>query len=159
MTSEIIHDSFKLDPLINLVRKFPTVYTAMMNCSGPLVVQISSKQSLDLKKDHVTIQIWIPLAFFEEGNSSLFPAQHGEVDCWPQDCPPPSTECLSDQVLLPGACCPTCSHSCNTNSSCGPHAGKWEAMLQFVRAPKIAHLQHFFHLLFFHCCVSYLILN
>ena len=28
MTSEIIHDSFKLDPLINLVRRFRSVYTA-----------------------------------------------------------------------------------------------------------------------------------
>jgi len=45
---------------------------------------------------------------------------HGEVDCWPLDCPP-TPECLAP-VLLPGACCPACP-ACNTNSSCGPHAG------------------------------------
>ena len=150
MTSEIIFDSFKLDPnpMINVVRRFSTVYTTMISCSGlRIMVQISSKQCLDLKKDRVNIQMW---------NLSLFPAQHGEVDCWPQDCPPPSTECL-DQVLLPGACCPTCSHSCNTNSSCGPHAGKWEARLQSVRAPEIAHLQYFSICCFF--SVVFLILN
>ena len=45
MTTEIIHDSFKLDPLINLVRRFTIVYTAMINCSGLwIIVQISRKQ-------------------------------------------------------------------------------------------------------------------
>ena len=66
MTSEIIHDSFKLDPLINVVRRFPTVYTAMINCSGLwIMVQISSKQCLDLKKVHVNVHIWISLALFK----------------------------------------------------------------------------------------------
>ena len=45
MSSEFIHDSFKLDPLINVVRRFPTVNTAMINCPGLwIMVQISSKQ-------------------------------------------------------------------------------------------------------------------
>jgi len=45
---------------------------------------------------------------------------HGEVDCWPLDCPP-TPSCLAP-VLVPGACCPSCP-ACNNNSSCGPHAG------------------------------------
>ena len=51
---------------------------------------------------------------------NIFLAQHGEVDCWPLDCPP-TPSCLAP-VLVPGACCPSCP-ACNNNSSCGPHAG------------------------------------
>ena len=53
---------------------------------------------------------------------NIFLAQHGEVDCWPLDCPP-TPSCLAP-VLVPGACCPSCP-ACNNNSSCGPHAGWW----------------------------------
>jgi len=45
---------------------------------------------------------------------------HGEVDCWPQDCPPQS---CNHPVRKPGACCPSCpgQDSCGDsgkNSSC-----------------------------------------
>jgi hypothetical protein len=50
--------------------------------------------------------------------------QHGEVDCWPQDCPP--TPCTSP-AHLPGSCCPSCPDTplpCTSgNSSCGVQAG------------------------------------
>ena len=58
------------------------------------------------------------------------PPQHGEVDCWPLDCPP-TPECLAP-VLLPGACCPSCPAACNTNSSCGPHAGRLHAIVFLI---------------------------
>jgi len=51
---------------------------------------------------------------------------HGEVDCWPLDCPP--TTC-SHSSLLPDTCCPSCSpcfsnsSSSNTSTSCGPQVG------------------------------------
>ena len=50
--------------------------------------------------------------------------QHGEVDCWPQDCPP--TPCTSP-AHLPGSCCPSCPNTplpyTLGNSSCGVQAG------------------------------------
>jgi len=52
---------------------------------------------------------------------------HGEVDCWPRDCP---TLTCSHPVTTPGLCCPQCSDQrqdgdCNqgTNTSCGLQVG------------------------------------
>ena len=46
-------------------------------------------------------------------SSHLMTFQHGEVDCWPLDCP--SLSCQLE--LQPGACCSSCRGDC-ANSSC-----------------------------------------